>query len=124
MTWETFAAQLTTDIFGQGVGLGGGVPNNQSGSFVAPPIHVAPVAVNLGAILQQYQQPITNGGFGLELPSRLAPIPKDVGATAELNSWLEYTSQASKPVVNSPPSDIGIYVLLGVAGVAAIVLLT
>ena len=55
-------------------------------------VNIAPVGVNLGAILDPYNQgSAQNGGFGLELMSRYAPAARDnasLSVSAGLGSYL------------------------------------
>jgi len=56
------------------LGGGGGMPTMSGPINDRTAINVAPVGVNLGAILNPYNQGSTeNGGYGLELLSRWAP---------------------------------------------------
>lgn len=76
---------------------GGGVTANQGGT-----ITVNPVGINLGEIAQNFSGPPANGGFGLDLWSRLFPrnsrsSPSGGVAAASLsdsNSGLDLTTVA------------------------------
>ena len=76
--WQALVGQAMGGMMGGEGGGGGGGPAqsaaNESQWNDRSYTNICPVGVNLGAILDPYNQGSTqNGGFGLELLSRFAP---------------------------------------------------
>jgi len=117
--WGAVAGAALSSYTQSQSGGGGGAEMSKVDAAMSDrsPINIAPVGVNLGSILQPFNQGAPeNGGYGIDRPGAMMPVYGD-SQSANLIMGNEKAAQANKQIIIASLALAGLMIIAKKIGV-------